>query len=164
MPVYYDIEVLYPKESKIAEYTLNLVRETLKIPLPDSEKTGIAFNIINSEVEGYSDILRHAELIDVCDGVIERKMNISINKNTFSYSRFATHMQYLLRRVSSGNPISTDNRQLYEKICQDFPKIKECVDEIDGEFSAHGFTLNQEEKLYLMLHINRLCNREDCNR
>lgn len=28
---------------------------------------------------------------------------------------------------------------------------------------ALDWTLSEEELLYLMLHINRLCSREDCN-
>ena len=44
-----------------------------------------------------------------------------------------------------------------------FPDTSDCVDSI-SEYLLQLFKweLSIEEKLYLIIHINRLCSREDC--
>lgn len=162
MPISYDIELLYPRESKIAEFAVGLIREELKVNIPDSEKTGIALNIINSEIQTEERTKENDDLIQTCTNVIEREMRIKIRKDSFSYSRFVTHLEYLIRRARESACVSSENLKLYISVRTDFPEISRCADEIQKVFESCGLHLNEEEKLYLMLHINRLCSREDC--
>ena len=164
MPLYYDIEYLYPKESKVAEYALQFILEDLQIPLPDTEKTGIAMNIINSELYQNDNNSHHEELVDLCTSIVERSMNMKIRRDSFHYSRFVTHLHYLLRRMTEGQTISTDNIRLYQMVSIDYPEVKRCVDIIESVLKKKNLYMNEEEKLYLMMHVNRLCTREDCNR
>lgn len=164
IPLYYDIEYLYPKESKVAEYALKLVLNDLHILLPDTEKTGIAMNIINSELNQREDYASNDELLELCTNVIEKSMNIKIDRKTFNYSRFVTHLHYLFKRVTEGNEISSDNLKLYQTISLDYPEVRRCVDIMEDILQMRNFCMNKEEKVYLMMHVNRLCTREDCNR
>lgn len=164
MPIYYDIEHLYPQESKIADYAMRLIYKKMKIQLPDSEKTGIALNIINSEINSQTDTCNEDEIIDVCTSVIEQMMHIKIHKDSFNYSRFVSHVQYLLRRAKEPSKSSSDNLSLYSSASESFPEIEDCVNQIEIVLNKKDFYLNEEEKLYLILHINRLCSREDCYR
>ena len=42
-----------------------------------------------------------------------------------------------------------------------YPDINVCVEKISKYLNdEYSINLNDEEKLYLMLHINRLCSRE----
>ncbi len=90
---------------------------------------------------------------------------MKIDKDGFNYSRFVSHMFYLLKE-------KTRKLQL-------LPKIKGCLILMKNEFIetynciVHikeylkvklNWDCSQEELLYIMLHINRLCIREDCNR
>ena len=164
MPLYYDIEYLYPKETKVAEYALQLIFDKLHILLPDSEKTGIAMNIINSELYQSESYGNNEELVELCTSVIEKSMNISIKRDTFNYSRFVTHLHYLFRRVTEGKEVSSDNMHLYTTISVDYPEVRRCVDIMENVLQKKKFIMNEEEKVYLMMHVNRLCTREDCNR
>ena len=164
MPLYYDIEYLYPKESKVAEYALQFILEDLQIPLPDTEKTGIAMNIINSELYQNDNNSHHEELVDLCTSIVERSMNMKIRRDSFHYSRFVTHLHYLLRRMTEGQTVSTDNIRLYQMVSIDYPEVKRCVDIMESVLKKKNLYMNEEEKLYLMMHVNRLCTREDCNR
>lgn len=164
IPLYYDVEYLYPSETKIAEYALKTVLVDLGILLPDYEKTGIALNIINSELQTDMEDGDYSELIRLCTAVVEKSMDIKIRKNGFEYSRFVTHMEYFFRRGKKQLLAVTNNTEIYEKVTEEYPKVKQCVDTIETVLNRKGFKLNQEEKLYIMLHVNRLCTREDCNR
>ena len=164
MPIYYDVEYLYPKESKVADYALRLILDELHILLPDSEKTGIAMNIINSELQQGDPAKNDEELIELCTSVIEKSMDMKIRRDTFNYSRFVTHLHYLFRRATEEKIVSSDNKSLYKTISIDYPKVKRCVDIMENVLEKKKFVMNEEEKVYLMMHVNRLCTREDCNR
>lgn len=164
MPIYYDIEHLYPKESEIAEYAMKLIHKDLSIQLPDCEKTGIALNIINSEITTESIGENMNDIVELCTSVIEKMMDIRIRKESFNYSRFVSHLEYLLRRAKNLPEVSSSNQELYSSVSINFPDIEKCVNQIEILLNDRGYSLNEEEKLYLMLHINRLCNREDCYR
>jgi len=72
-----------------------------------------------------------------------------------------THLQYLLKRQDQGVFIKSDNKQFYEDLVKQFPKTSDCVEKIAQFLQERmGFELEKEEKLYLILHVNRLCSRE----
>ena len=163
MPIYYDIRLLYPKEMEIAEYAVWQIKRQMGIELPDTELTGIALNIINSELVTETVSESKDELIEKVAEFIEQSFSIRIDRKAFSFSRFVSHMEYLLRRAKEGQTVSDENMQLYKTVKSEIPEINRCVNGIAVLLKEQGYPLNEEEKLYLMLHINRLCNREDCN-
>lgn len=161
-PLYYEIEHLYPKEAAIAEYGVKLIRKKLGVRLPEEEKTGIALTIINSEMEHSNKKNVNEQLIEECTEIVEEKMCIHISKDSFNYSRFVSHLQYLLRRAREPINSTSDNREMYQVISRKYADISECAEAIKNYLEPKGYYLNEEEKLYLILHIHRLCDREDC--
>ena len=164
MPIYYDIRLLYQKEMEIAEYAVWQIKRQMEIELPESELTGIALNIINSELVSGTVDENKDELIENIATFIEKSFSVRIDRKSFSYSRFISHMEYLLRRARENQAVTEENLQLYKTVKSEVPEIAQCADGIAVLLKEKGYLLNEEEKLYLMLHINRLCNREDCNR
>lgn len=164
MPIYYDIRILYQKEMEIAEYAVWQIKRQMGIELPESELTGIALNIINSELVSGTVDENKDELIENIATFIEKSFSVRIDRKSFSYSRFISHMEYLLRRARENQAVTEENLQLYKTVKSEVPEIAQCADGIAVLLKEKGYLLNEEEKLYLMLHINRLCNREDCNR
>lgn len=160
MPIYYDINLLYPVEVEIAEYAMWLVHRETGIDLPDSELTGIALNIINSEIN--PDVINadKEELVELVVVFIEKTFGIKVNRKKFSYSRFASHMEYLFRRAKEYREVSEDNLRMYRTLKGEYPHISKCVNGIERILKENGYYLNEEEKLYLMLHVNRLCDHE----
>lgn len=122
-------ECLYPVEVKVAKYTLNLMKKKLNIELPEEEMYAIAMNIINSEeiLSSTSDVSVKSEFILEIVHLIEAQMHISIDKNSFNYSRFASHMQYLFRRKSEYTEISSTNKKLFELLKNEYPMTYQCV-------------------------------------
>lgn len=163
MPIFYDIENLYPKESKVAEFAVKLIEKELHVSLPEGEKTGIAMNIINSELSVSNERKEKHALVQGCVEIIENCIDLKLDKKSFSYSRFISHLEYLFNRIECNEQIQSENIKLYSLVCEDYPQIKDCVNKIEELFKNKTIQLNREEKLYLMLHINRLCSREDCN-
>jgi beta-glucoside operon transcriptional antiterminator len=166
-PMSYDFEQIYQSEVAIAEEALKLIKEEMNIELAKTEVIGIALNIINSEMTSSID---HAEkgfneLSSRITKIIEHFFSIEIDQNTVNYSRFTTHLRYLFKRLSEQNTIASDNLKIFESLQKETPKTFECVEKIGHYLNRkNNWKLDSEEKLYLVLHVNRLLNREDCNR
>lgn len=162
----YDFEQLYSKEIQIGKYALKLMEEQLNIQLPKTEVLGIAMNIINSEL--YSSIPNNEqdfnELIKHMTVIIENYFHMTIDQTTVNYSRFATHLRYLFKRISQDKTISSDNLKIFQSLQKETPETYQCVYQMSCYLNRKkNWKLDEEELLYLILHVNRLLTREDCN-
>lgn len=167
MPIYYDVKSLYEKEYEIGRYALKLIKNKFDLLLPDDEIIGVALHFINASamVENKEDEKEGKKVIKHIKNMVEDYFNMTINEDDFNYSRFVTHLQYLLKRGEQGESISSENDKLYKAMVEKYPETFECAKKINTYlYKIYGFTFNEEELLYLMLHVNRLCIREDCYR
>lgn len=107
VPLAYDIQHLYPHEYAIAKQGLHELCRTLAVDLPDTEIVSIAMHIITAENEVgdmHSTILT-AKVISELSAIVEHGMEIQLNKESFSYSRFCMHLRYLVQRMMHGSPL-----------------------------------------------------------
>lgn len=166
MPIYYDVEHLYPVESEIARFAMKLIRTELNVSLPVAEKTGIALNIINSEINQNSGFAKTEEVIELCASIIETTMGMKIDRTSFSFARFVTHLEYLLsRKTNETDVISQDNLELFSSLSKSLdessPELNSCLDILELELGKRNYPLNEEEKMYLKMHLLRICNRSN---
>ena len=171
MPVYYDVQHLYQTEFEIGKFAVNKVKERTGIELPKEEITGIALHLINAEgfkIDEQQETLGENDeetIIREMTEIIENFFSIKIEKDGFNYSRFFSHIQYLLKRGKDGQSIVSDNQSMFDDLKGSFPRVYECAKQLDTYISQkRNYHFNDEEILYLILHINRLCAREDCYR
>lgn len=162
MPIQEDIKQLYPKEMKEAYHALAIIKEEIGVTLDRSEAGTIALHFINNQVNSSHDKEISSEhIIKESIQLIEAEFHISINKESFNYSRFATHVDYLLRRTLRNDQIESKNIEMYRSLQEQYPGTYTCAVNIRALFKEKMHVeLNDEETLYLMLHINRLCSRE----
>ncbi len=74
---------------------------------------------------------------------------------------FYGSFSYLLQRLGSHKPVSSGNLSIYHSLKEEFTDVSACVDKIDAYFATElGATLSDEERLYLILHVNRICTNE----
>lgn len=166
MPFAHDLQHLYATEYDIGLQAVKYINKKLNVYLNYEEASSIALHIINAEniqSEDKEAKVSEKNIIEDLSKIIEKDFNIKIDKNSFNYSRFISHMQYLLKRKDENNEIRSENKNLYNSMKQEFPQTYNCVmhfkEYIRGKLEWNP---NDEELLYLMLHINRLCAREDC--
>ena len=84
-----------------------------------------------SKAENAFGIEQHyEELLQKMTDLIEQELDIRVKKDTFNYARFATHVQYLLKRIFENKHIDSDNLLMYKSIQEEYPEIAKCVDNI----------------------------------
>ncbi len=167
LPLLHDIEYLFQIEMEIGKRAVQLVKERLHIFLPSEEAGYVALHLINAEKMNQNKAHQNMdeEMIEAITEMIETDFALTIDRSNFNYSRFVSHMHYLLKRGKFNEQINSENKQLYQTIQATYPKVRDCSLKICRYLEEKlGCRLSEEESLYLMLHINRLCAREDCYR
>ena len=167
MPLAYDVEQLYPAEYRIGQYAVKRIQKEFQVGLPGAEAVGIAINLLNARVDGDSvpDAAgagcTDSEMLEDITEMVENHFNLIVQRDSFNYSRYATHMQYLFGRIHTSKTIASGNSQMYDSIRAEFPDVAACAEEIAAHIQRKwGCALPEEEKLYLILHINRICIKE----
>ena len=161
-PLAYDIRHLYPQEYSIAKQGLHELCRTLDVELPESEAVSVAMHIITAENEVgdmHSTILT-AKVISEISALVEGSLGVKLDKDSFSFSRFAMHLRYLVQRMMKGKPLSSDTAMdaMFMTMRKEYPEIYVCVQQIDAFLEkTYGWKCSREEQLYLIMHIHRVC-------
>ncbi len=164
MPLTYDVRQAHPAEYRLGELAVRGARKTFGVRLPPSEAVGVALSIVNSTLAPSRRTARKeretAMLLEDLTRLVEGELGLSVDRNSFDYARFATHLQYLIDRVLTGEPIATQNTELYADVVEHYPATARCATKAATLIEQRlGGTLTQEELLYLMLHVNRISER-----
>ena len=154
----YDIKHLYPKETEIGKRGLEIFKDKTKITLPDTEAVNIAMHLINAEskVEDLSQVMKITKILNEVENIIESYLNYKLDKNSYKYSRLVAHLRYLIQRLSSNQSVEVKNEIMLNTLTKEYPLIYECAKSIANYLEGTwGWKCNDDEVLYLMLHINR---------
>ena len=164
LPILYDVKHLFEKEMDVGMYGLKLIRERRKQFLPNDEAAYIALHLINAEEKEKNIESANDKAVEDITKIVEENYDIRVDRDDFNYSRFVSHIHYLLKRGKNKALVESSNDQLFQTMKRDYEKTYRCSEEVARYLKNNlAIELNDEEKLYLMLHINRLCTREDCN-
>ncbi len=161
IPVEQDVRDLYPDEVAAGHEALALVRERMHEWLPAEEEALVALHLVNAEegsVQDGAPISR--EVISHIAAIVGQDMGAEIDRTGFDFTRFSSHMQHLIRRSAEGAFLDTKNQQLYQVLVDSYPETYCCVEHICAYLRCvRGRRLPDEERMYLILHVNRLCAR-----
>lgn len=164
--LFHDIQSYHVEETEIALKIVSLINKKYDIELPQDEAGIIAMHIFQNELRNNNEEveINHSKVTKEITEIVEREFDIIIDKTSFNYSRFISHLQYLLIRRRDKIKIVSDNHNLFEEMKKNYRKSYECANEIKKYFIRDlDWDLTDEEILYLILHINRMSYREDCN-
>jgi beta-glucoside operon transcriptional antiterminator len=159
LPIIEDIKQLYPEEIRIAEKALEIIDDELGLSLPSSEIGVLALHLINDcKPKDDSCGTTDAEIIEKITQTIEKEAGHKIDRESFNYSRFVSHMGFLLKRLRSQNKSLGDDKSdmleiLQKKYYEDYRITLLISSILEKEISTQ---LDNNEKLYLLIYVNRL--------
>lgn len=158
----YEIPHLYHQEYEIAIESLVIVKKQLNFSIPESEASILTMHIVNAELQ-ISDLNQTMELSSLVKEIvnlIQKKYNILVDKKSLTFSRFVTHLRYLLERhlndveYSKKMEISLKILETMSEMYRDSYRISVDVQKLlSDEFDID---LNNDELVYLIIHIQRL--------
>ncbi|HCM84704.1 MULTISPECIES: PRD domain-containing protein [Enterococcus] len=92
--------------------------------------------------------------------IIENDYRIDFSKNERAFLRLKTHLLLLLKSSPEDQrhqAVSENNKSLSKVFKQEFPDVVRTVRKIEILLqNERDWILNEDEKLYLMIHINRI--------
>ncbi|QEU47530.1 PRD domain-containing protein [Schleiferilactobacillus harbinensis] len=162
LPFSYDIAQMFPAETQMGAYALTVIRNNLHVQLPKSEETAIAMHFVNSQAMDSE--ATHAdpteELINRSVRLIEKQFDIQIDRQSFTYNRFAMHLRYYIKRVHDQSQLTAGEvNDLFTTMQREEPIVYRCAQSIADLIDLeNGTTGTTDEIFYLMVYVKRLVN------
>ena len=158
-PIEWEIKQMYRTETQIGKKALRLIEDGIGITLPESEAVFIAMHFVNAQFENetMSETMDFSETMKQINSIIKYHFQFELNEQSVNYQRFLTHLRFYLIRQKKHEPLKLKNQELYFEMKERLPEESICVDKVSVFIKQkYGWETSYDEKLYLMLHINRL--------
>ncbi|WP_386698294.1 BglG family transcription antiterminator LicT [Lonepinella sp. MS14436] len=158
----YEIQRLYKKEFAIGQYAVQLINREMKVEMTDDEAGFIALHIFNARTDSeMPETYRTMQIIKDILAIVGYHFNLVLDPNDFDCGRFITHLQHFSQRLFSNQEIPNFGDDfLYQQTRKAYPDVYQCVEKIN-KYLVKNFdkTLNQDEQLYLAIHIQRIIRK-----
>ncbi|WP_392551541.1 PRD domain-containing protein [Orbus wheelerorum] len=154
----WEIKKLYPKEFKIGEYALQIIKQRLNVGLPEDEAGFITFHIINAQLnDTMPNIVTMTKVMREILNIVKYHFKFEYDEESLTYQRFITHLKFFAQRVINGNFSSSEDISLYEIVKEKYHQSYLCTNRIDMHLiQQYEHPLTDDESLYLTIHIERL--------
>ncbi|WP_294372630.1 PRD domain-containing protein [uncultured Clostridium sp.] len=160
-PFLIETKTLYPKAYELAKIVGRIISDYSSISIPDGEIGFIALHIYSAlNGEKISNTVKNTSLLNEIACYVEKKIGMSINKNSLDYARFSTHVKFAIQRILTNNTVDNDLASIIKKAYKKSYKISEGVAKIIEE--NIGVLVTEEEIACLSIHIERfrVCRKE----
>ncbi|MDO5778988.1 MAG: PRD domain-containing protein [Clostridium sp.] len=158
-PLQWEIKHIYPKEYKIGFNSIEIIENNLGIKLDKNEAAFIALHFINAQI-GNHDMTETTKITTIMGEIlslIKYKFKIEFNEDSFEFTRFVTHIRYFIIRQVNNKPLDNDNNDMFDLMKDKLTEELGCVEIIEKHLNKnYGWKCTNDEKLYLMLHIQRI--------
>ena len=154
-----DVRLLYPFAYECGTNALSRIDKVLHIRLPEDEAAYIALHLVNYLEDG-GHAYETVRLVNGCVNIIKKTFNIEFKEDSLSTMRIRTHLNFLASRIfsnSNENVSDVNNEVMYNMLLKRHRLNENCIKEIETFIkSSFKYDLNEQEKLYLLIHLNQL--------
>lgn len=158
-PLSWEIRKFFPKEFQVGRDALLIVKEKLKVDLPEDEVASIALHFINAQKDANTSESgqKMAKIVTTILDIVRFQFGHISDKDALTYNRFVTHIQYFAQRVVNGLVQGTNDSFLYEQVRLNYPEAFACSEKIKAYVEkTYDFPMSKDEQVYLTIHIQRL--------
>ncbi|WP_312446576.1 PRD domain-containing protein [Lacrimispora sp.] len=158
-PLRWIVKRIYPNDYELARKVVQSLNDRFKIHLNDFENTAVALHFINNGFnQSLNETMNTTEVINKSINIIEYSGAFVLDKKSINYSRFVTHLRFLMKRLELNEDISNEDDNLYNAIydCSN-SIIHETTDKII-EYLQYQFEkkIGKSERTFLMIYLNKL--------
>ena len=153
----WDIRRFYREEYQVGLWALALIRERFGVALPEDEAGYIAMHIISISVDQNAayDVLK---FVKAALDIIKQTYGIALDHESIDAMRLITHLKFLAQRMFQNHSWEDEGMEnMYEMLLDRHPQNRLCLERLDGYCqNAFGYTLNLQEKFYLLVHLTKI--------
>lgn len=144
----------------IGKFAVQLINQELNIQLPESEATAIGLHFVNAKLNSsaFQKEQEVAALVKNIERLVTRSLNLEFDKDSFSYSRFLTHLTYFAERVYEEKLFEDkESEVLFKSLQENMPQESLAIQNIQQFIlTKYHQELSKQEKIYLLVHLHRL--------
>lgn len=155
----WDIQKFYRDEYQVGKYAVKLIEERFHVQLNDDEAGFIALHIVNAQLDMHTKSVKEiTKVMQEIETIVRMTFSIELDEDSVYYYRFITHLKFFAQRLFSGKSYEgQDVDNMLELVQSKYPKACVCVQKIAHFLKQkYGYTLSDEEILYLSIHISRI--------
>ena len=152
----WELRTVYPDEYAVGSRGVDLLRERMRVAVPDEEAANIAFHLANAaNGRAGADTMHVVRLISAATTIVSNSTGIAFGDDLHS-SRFLVHLQFFAERVFSGRMLDSDDGFLFESMSRRHPRATATAERVRALVrTQHDIEITDEEVAYLALHIAR---------
>ena len=155
----YELRRIHKKEYEIGKWAIEYINKTFNVNFLIDEAGFIAMHIINANYrESTNKSCLIMNIINQILDIIKNYYSIEFIEGEINFDRLLTHLKFFAKRlIDKTESIDTNNNGLLEIVKVQYKESYDCVKQIKS-FIEENYTykVNDDEVLYLILHINRV--------
>lgn len=163
-PLLYDIKRFYKEEYTIALACLKIIAEKTNIDLPEDEAGFLTLHFVNAQMEegNIQEMYTITKIMQEILNVVKYVYHMEFDEEDVYYYRFITHLKFFALRLVTHKPYpSEQDDELFKMIQRKYQNAYQCVLKIQTLLEKeYHYTLSQEEKMYLTIHVERITNQK----
>lgn len=156
----FETKLMYPNEFKVGLKVVEDMNKTFNVSLPEDEAAFIALHFVNANLGTENKrSKKQDQLVQDMLTIIKNYLKLSINDETLQYVRLVTHLKFFAQRITENQMQTTSSGdvQLFDVVKDKYKQSFECVQRICQYLQIeYGYKVNDEEKMYLTIHIERI--------
>ena len=155
----YELRRIHKKEYEIGKWAIEYINKTFNVNFLIDEAGFIALHFINANYrESTNKSCLIMNIINQILDIIKNYYSIEFIEDEINFDRLLTHLKFFAKRlIDKTESIDTNNNGLLEIVKVQYKESYDCVKQIKS-FIEENYTykVNDDEVLYLILHINRV--------
>ncbi|MEG0330432.1 MAG: PRD domain-containing protein [Longicatena sp.] len=155
----WDIKKFYRDEYRVGTYALQLINERFHVLLSEDEAGFIALHLVNAQLDVKTKSVKAVtQVMQEIETIVRMTFSVELDVESVYYYRFITHLKFFAERLFSGKTYGGQDVDNMLTLVEDkYPQECACVEKI-AKFikKQYGYTLSEEEVLYLSIHISRI--------
>ncbi len=153
-----EIRRIHREEYKVALWAVDYINKRLKINLPEDEAGFIALHLVNASYqETAKESLISTNIVKGILNIIRYYYSVEFDEEDINYDRLLTHLKYFAKRVITNNQNEDNNSEFLEMALKSYPEAYNCAEKIKLYIeSSYDYKVNEDEIVYLTMHIHRV--------
>lgn len=151
-----EIRILYSEEYNIGLWAIALIKDALKIDMPEDEAGYIALHLHVAKVnrQDMTATMHLATTINEMVELIEQELHLTLEHQTVAYHRLVTHLQFALQRLISGEALPAIDPDISQTVQLKYAQEFICAQKLKAYLrKAYGYNMPEGELVYLAMHL-----------
>ncbi len=154
----------YKKEYEIALKSLDIIEKHTGVRLDEDDAGSIALHLVNSQISGENmeTAVQVTDTVNNILNIVKYHYQVELDESSINYERFVTHLRYFaIRFIRKEKMEDTVDDFLHEQVQRKYSNAYACTEKINIYLKKNfNWTLSQDEKVYLTVHIHRVTFRQ----